>query len=117
MLDLNYVREHTDEVETALDNRGMPLSLQPLRDLDTKRRDLLQEVEALKTHRHESPRQIGGIMEGDANPDPFIPRRIGLRRQGRFPFDRMISYYSFDGIATAVADLENARVLKPVLRP
>jgi seryl-tRNA synthetase len=56
MLDLNYVREHTGEVETALDNRGMPLSLQPLRDLDARRRDLLQEVEALKKHRNESSR-------------------------------------------------------------
>ena len=42
---------------------------------------------------------------------------IELQQQGRFPFDQMISYYSFDEIATAVADLENGRVLKPVLRP
>jgi aryl-alcohol dehydrogenase len=62
-------------------------------------------------------RTIRGIIEGDANPDLFIPTMIELQRQGRFPFDRMISYYSFDEIAKAVADMENGRVLKPVLRP
>jgi aryl-alcohol dehydrogenase len=62
-------------------------------------------------------RTIRGIIEGDANPDLFIPTMIELQRQGRFPFDRMIGYYSFDEIAKAVADLENGRVLKPVLRP
>jgi aryl-alcohol dehydrogenase len=62
-------------------------------------------------------RTIRGIIEGDANPDLFIPTLIELQQQGRFPFDRMISYYSFDEIAKAVADLENGRVLKPVLRP
>jgi aryl-alcohol dehydrogenase len=62
-------------------------------------------------------RTIRGIIEGDANPDLFIPTMIELQRQGRFPFDRMIEYYAFDEIARAVADLENGRVLKPVLRP
>jgi seryl-tRNA synthetase len=79
MLDLNYVREHTDEVETALDNRGMPLSLQPPRDLDATRRDLLKEVEALKKHRNESSRRIGGIIKGGGDPTELKEemRRVG----------------------------------------
>jgi seryl-tRNA synthetase len=79
MLDLNYVREHTGEVETALDNRGMPLSLQPLRDLDARRRDLLQEVEALKKHRNESSRKIGGIIKEGGDPTELKEemRRVG----------------------------------------
>jgi aryl-alcohol dehydrogenase len=38
-------------------------------------------------------------------------------RQGRFPFDRMITFYPFDEIGKAVEDMENGKVIKPVLRP
>jgi aryl-alcohol dehydrogenase len=61
-------------------------------------------------------RTVTGIIEGDAIPDLFIPRLIDLYRQGRFPYDRMISYYPFDDINKAVEDMEQGRVIKPVLR-
>jgi len=40
-----------------------------------------------------------------------------LYRQGRFPFDRMITFYPFDEINRAVEDMAKGRVIKPVLRP
>jgi aryl-alcohol dehydrogenase len=61
-------------------------------------------------------RTIKGILGGDAIPDQFIPQLIELYRQGRFPFDRMITYYPFDEIEKAVEDMEKGRVIKPVLR-
>jgi aryl-alcohol dehydrogenase len=61
-------------------------------------------------------RTVTGILGGDAIPELFIPRLIELHRQGRFPFDRMISYYPFDEINRAVEDMEKGRVMKPVLR-
>ena len=62
-------------------------------------------------------RTVTGIIEGDAVPDLFIPRLVELYSQGRFPFDRMITFYPFDEIGQAVKDMEEGRVLKPVLRP
>jgi aryl-alcohol dehydrogenase len=62
-------------------------------------------------------RTVTGILGGDAIPDLFIPKLIELYRQGRFPFDRLITFYPFDEINQAVADMENGRVIKPVLRP
>lgn len=62
-------------------------------------------------------RTVRGIIEGDAIPDLFIPRLIELYGQGRFPFDRLISFYPFDEINQAVEDMEEGRVIKPVLRP
>ncbi len=62
-------------------------------------------------------RSIFGILEGDAISDIFIPMMIELYRQGRFPFDRMITFYSLDQINEAVADAESGKVLKAVLRP
>jgi aryl-alcohol dehydrogenase len=61
-------------------------------------------------------RTVKGIIEGDAIPDLFIPKLIELYSQGRFPFDRLITFYPFDEINRAVKDMEAGRVIKPVLR-
>jgi aryl-alcohol dehydrogenase len=61
-------------------------------------------------------RTIKGVLGGDAVPDQFIPRLIELYKQGKMPFDRMITYYPFDEINQAVEDMEKGRVIKPVLR-
>jgi len=61
-------------------------------------------------------RTVRGIIEGDAIPDLFIPRLIDLYKQGRFPFDRLVTLYPFDEINRAVEDMEEGRVIKPVLK-
>jgi aryl-alcohol dehydrogenase len=61
-------------------------------------------------------RTVKGILGGDAIPDLFIPKLIEIHKQGRFPFDRLISFYQFDQINQAVKDMESGRVIKPVLR-
>ena len=58
-----------------------------------------------------------GIMGGDTIPEIVFPELIELYRQGRFPFDRMLRFYSLNDINEAVSDLENGRVLKAVVRP
>jgi aryl-alcohol dehydrogenase len=61
-------------------------------------------------------RTIRGVVEGDSIPDIFIPQLIELYRQGRFPFDRMITFYPFDQINKAVEDSEKGKALKAILR-
>lgn len=61
-------------------------------------------------------RTVRGIIEGDAIPDLFIPKLIELYRQGRFAFDRLITFYPFEQINQAVEDMEKGRVVKPVLQ-
>ena len=61
-------------------------------------------------------RQIRGTVEGDSTPQLFIPKLIDLHMQGRFPFDRMLRFYEFDQINSAIADSEAGRCVKPVLR-
>ena len=61
-------------------------------------------------------RSIEGSMEGDVVPDVFIPYLIELHRQGRFPFDRMITEYQ--GIAQlndAITAGRAAQVVKAVI--
>jgi aryl-alcohol dehydrogenase len=62
-------------------------------------------------------RTIKGIVEGDSNPDIFIPQLLELHMQGRFPFDRLIRFYDLDQINEAAHDSETGKTLKAVLRP
>lgn len=61
-------------------------------------------------------RRIQGIVEGDSNPDVFIPRMIEFYKQGRFPFDKLISFYPFESINDAIRDSESGKTVKPVVR-
>ena len=62
-------------------------------------------------------RTIKGCVEGDCIPDIFIPQLIELYKQGRFPFDKLLKFYSLDQINEAVEDTEKGRALKAVLKP
>jgi aryl-alcohol dehydrogenase len=61
-------------------------------------------------------RIVRGIVEGDSVPDVFLPRLFELHAQGRFPVERMMTFYEFDEIEHAVRDAENGTTVKPVLR-
>ncbi|GAA0582435.1 NAD(P)-dependent alcohol dehydrogenase [Halomonas salifodinae] len=61
-------------------------------------------------------RKIRGICEGDSVPDLFIPKLVELYKQGRFPFDKLITFYEFDRINEAVKDGEHGKAIKAVLR-
>ncbi|WP_067449918.1 NAD(P)-dependent alcohol dehydrogenase [Actinomadura macra] len=62
-------------------------------------------------------RTVKGIIEGDAVPHTFIPKMIELWRQGRFPFDRLVTTYPLAQINQAEADARAGKVVKPVLLP
>lgn len=58
---------------------------------------------------------VRGCMEGDADPQTFVPRLVEWRRAGAFPVDRIIRTYSFRDIQAAVDDAAGGHVIKPVL--
>ncbi len=60
-------------------------------------------------------RHLRGAVEGDADPQLFIPRLIERHRAGRFPHDRLVTTYPFGSINEAVADMKAGKVVKPVL--
>jgi len=55
------------------------------------------------------------ITEGDANPRDFVPRMLELYKEGRFPFDKLITKFRFDQINEAMQASERGEVIKPVL--
>ncbi len=56
-----------------------------------------------------------GIVEGDSNPDVFIPQLVELYRAGRFPLDRLITTMPFSQINEAVAAQARGDAVKIVL--
>lgn len=56
-----------------------------------------------------------GVVEGDSVPEVFLPKLIEYQRLGRFPFERLITYYPFEEINAAVADSAAGRAIKAVL--
>ena len=58
---------------------------------------------------------VRGIVEGDADPQTFIPELLDLHRQGRFPFDKLITTMPFDRINEAVAAQLSGEAIKVVL--
>ncbi|HVU79435.1 MAG TPA: NAD(P)-dependent alcohol dehydrogenase [Gaiellaceae bacterium] len=61
-------------------------------------------------------RAVRGIVEGDSVPDVFLPRLVKLWEQGRFPVDRLMTFYDFDDIEQAARDAEAGQTIKAVLR-
>jgi aryl-alcohol dehydrogenase len=61
-------------------------------------------------------RRTLSIVQGDAVPQFFIPKRIALYRKGHFPFDRLVTFYDFKNINRAIADSRRGSAIKPVLR-
>ncbi len=61
-------------------------------------------------------KRIIGIIEGDSKPDIFIPTLVELYQQGKFPFDRLVKFYSLDQINQAAEDSEKGITIKPIIR-
>ncbi|MBN2060799.1 MAG: NAD(P)-dependent alcohol dehydrogenase [Deltaproteobacteria bacterium] len=58
---------------------------------------------------------IRGILLGASVPRVFLPYLIELNRQGRFPYERLITTYSFMEINQAFEDSKAGVAIKPVL--
>ncbi|WP_115717830.1 NAD(P)-dependent alcohol dehydrogenase [Gallaecimonas mangrovi] len=61
-------------------------------------------------------KSIRGIVEGDSTPKKFIPQLVDLYLQGRFAFDKLVKFYSFEDINQAAEDSEKGITLKPIIR-
>ena len=61
-------------------------------------------------------RKIVGILEGNSNPEVFIPQLVDYHMQGKFPFNRLVKFYPFDEINKAFHDSEAGTTIKPILQ-
>ena len=59
MLDIKFLRQNVDLVRRKMRERGQEIDLDAFTGLDATRRDILQEVEALRNERNQASREIG----------------------------------------------------------
>lgn len=108
--------------EYTLDTTGVPSVISTAIDvlrlrgvcglLGVQRKDL-----AIRPDQLALGRTVKGILEGDAVPRLLIPKLTALWRQGRFPFDRLVTTFPLEKINEAEAAMCGGTVVKPVLLP
>ncbi len=72
MLDIKLLRNNFEEVEKALANRNEEFDLSQFKDLDSKRRNLLGEVEALKSKQNSVSKQIPAMKKEGKDVAPIF---------------------------------------------
>ena len=58
---------------------------------------------------------FAGTVEGASNPPIFIPRLVQYFKEGRFPVDKLATYYAFEDIHRAMEDARSGKAIKPIL--
>jgi len=61
-------------------------------------------------------RVVRGVIQGDSIPQEFIPLLVDHILAGRFPIDRLITYYPLTEINRAAEESSEGKTIKPVLR-
>ena len=74
------------------------------------------EIMLDEVHFMSGGRRLMGIVEGESQPDTFIPTLIDLYRSGNFPFDKLVTFYELDQIDDAFRDCEAGTTIKPIVR-
>jgi aryl-alcohol dehydrogenase len=61
-------------------------------------------------------RTVRGVIQGDSVPKQFIPQLVDHIAAGRFPVERMITFYDLAEINKAAVESASGKTIKPVLR-
>ena len=61
-------------------------------------------------------RSLNGFLMGEGVPQLYIPKLIELYKKGKFPFDKLIKFYSFEDINEAIQDTKIGTTIKPIIK-
>ncbi|KAF3044961.1 hypothetical protein E8E11_005299 [Didymella keratinophila] len=57
-------------------------------------------------------KKLIGVIEGDSNPEKFIPQRIELHQKGPFPIEKLCRTYPVEMLEDAIHDLHTGNIIK-----
>lgn len=80
MLERAFVRDHMDQVEAMLRQRGMAVDLSRLRQLDARRRELIQSGDQLKQQRNQGSEEVARLKRGPERDSPRAAELIAGNR-------------------------------------
>lgn len=81
MLDIKIIRQNPDAIKTALKNRGADADLAGFLKLDEQRRNLLYEVEQLKSKRNQESEEIAKKKKAGESAEELIARMKEVSRK------------------------------------
>jgi aryl-alcohol dehydrogenase len=61
-------------------------------------------------------RTVRGVIQGWSEPKVFLPHLVDLMMEGKFPAERLMTFYPLAAINQAAEDATTGRTIKPVLR-
>jgi aryl-alcohol dehydrogenase len=61
-------------------------------------------------------RTVRGVIQGDSVPQEFIPQLADYMMAGRFPVERMVTFYDLADINRAASESTSGATIKPVIR-
>jgi len=61
-------------------------------------------------------RTLRGVIQGWSEPQVFLPHLVDLMMEGKFPAERLMTFYPFAEINQAAEDAVTGKTIKPVLR-
>lgn len=88
----------------ALDNNGEAIMLAGVHEISIPGGALLQGT-----------KKATALYVGGANPHKFLPMIVERYKEGRFPMDRLITYYKFEELEQAMADVQAGKTIKAIL--
>jgi seryl-tRNA synthetase len=80
MIDLKYIRENPEIVKSAVEKLQVEAPIDEILSLDLSRREILQELEALR-HKRKSTSKLIGKMKDQAERQPLIDEMQGVNEQ------------------------------------
>ncbi|MFZ0212424.1 MAG: serine--tRNA ligase [Candidatus Acidiferrales bacterium] len=84
MLDLNYFRDHLDEIERMLANRHAKVDLNAFRKLDAERRRLITDTERLKAERNKGSDEVAKLKKSGKDAAPLMARMKQIADEIKF---------------------------------
>ncbi len=75
MLDLNFIREHPDEIKEALHKLNTVAPIDDILSLDVRRRETIKEAERLKAQRNTVSKEIARMKDNDARQRAIVEMR------------------------------------------
>ncbi|KAK7190637.1 Aryl-alcohol dehydrogenase 2 [Paraphaeosphaeria sporulosa] len=60
-------------------------------------------------------KRLIGVIEGDSDPQKFIPTLVELHSRGHFPIEKLCRTYPVEKVQDAIHDLHAGKVIKPVI--
>ncbi len=77
MLDIRFVRENMDKIAEMLACRHTAVDVNALKELDSRRRELIVKVEDLKAEKNSMSREIGALKKAGGDADALIRKMKG----------------------------------------